>query len=142
MSNSCTGDSTNAPENLDRTKGASHWSTSKAKKHPLAKAPFRQARVIKIRLPYYDNDFRVDTRDGCYRSSKWHYRKRERNYIFDLIIMHFIADTDTDENYFEINFSWQIQMQLFFAVMRGGHLADKNSFENNFYFAADTDTEK
>ena len=47
MSNSCTGDSTvstNAPENLDRTKGAFHWSTSKAKKHPLAKAPFRQAR--------------------------------------------------------------------------------------------------
>ena len=45
MSNSCTGDSTNASENLDRTKGASHWSTSKAKKHPLAKAPFRQARI-------------------------------------------------------------------------------------------------
>ena len=43
MSNSCIGDSTNPPKNLDRTKGASHRSTSKVKKHPLAKAPFRQA---------------------------------------------------------------------------------------------------
>ena len=39
---------------------------------------------------------------GKYRSSKWHYRLR--NNSFELI-MHFIADTDTDENYFEINFS-------------------------------------
>ena len=52
VSNSCTGDSTNAPENLDRTKGASHWSTSKAKKHPLAKAPFRQARGNSQRVIY------------------------------------------------------------------------------------------
>ena len=39
---------------------------------------------------------------GAYRSSKWHYR--QRRIIFELF-MHFIADTDTDENYFEINFS-------------------------------------
>ena len=43
MTNSCSGDSTDAPKNLDRTKGAFPRSTSKAKKHPLAKAPFRQA---------------------------------------------------------------------------------------------------
>ena len=39
MSNSGIGDSTNAPKNLDRTKGAFPRSTSKAKKHPLAKHP-------------------------------------------------------------------------------------------------------
>ena len=37
-----------------------------------------------------------------YRSSKWHYRQRK---IISELFMHFIADTDTDENYFEINFS-------------------------------------
>ena len=47
------------------------------------------------------------------RSSKWHYRQRK--IIFELI-MHFIADTDTDENCFGINFLLQIQTQLFFAV--------------------------
>ena len=56
--------------------------------------------------------------------------------------MHFIADTDTDENYFGINFSLQIQTQLFFAVLKGRHIADENYFEHNFYFTADTDTEK
>ena len=44
VSNSCIGESTNALKNLDRTKGASLRSTSKAKKQPLAKAPFRHAR--------------------------------------------------------------------------------------------------
>ena len=33
--------------------------------------------------------------------SKWHYRQRK--IIFELI-MHFIADTDTDENYLEFFF--------------------------------------
>ena len=36
------------------------------------------------------------------RSSKWHYRQRK--IIFELIVL-FIADTDTDENYLGINFS-------------------------------------
>ena len=45
---------------------------------------------------------RVLLRDLPYRSSKWHYRQRK--IIFELI-MHIIADTDTDENYFGINFS-------------------------------------
>ena len=40
--------------------------------------------------------------------------------MFELI-MHVIADTDTDENYFGINFSLQMQTQLFFAVLRGPH---------------------
>ena len=44
VSNSCIGDSISPPKNPDRTKGASPSSTSKAQKHPLAKAPFRQAR--------------------------------------------------------------------------------------------------
>ena len=35
--------------------------------------------------------------------------------------MCFIADTDTDKNYFGINFSLQMQTQLFFAVMRKPH---------------------
>ena len=38
--------------------------------------------------------------------------------IFELI-MNFIADTDTDENYFGIILSQQMQAQLFFAVLRG-----------------------
>ena len=38
-------------------------------------------------------------RGRTYRSSKWHYRQRK--IIFELI-MHFIADTDTDENDFGI----------------------------------------
>ena len=37
-----------------------------------------------------------------YRSSKWHYRQRK--IIFELI-MHFIADTDADKNYFGMNVS-------------------------------------
>ena len=37
-----------------------------------------------------------------YRSSKWHYRQRK---IILELIMHFIADTDTDPNDFRINFS-------------------------------------
>ena len=48
MSNSCIGDTTNAPKTLDRTKGASLRQTSKAKKHPLAKAPFRQASLVHV----------------------------------------------------------------------------------------------
>ena len=58
MSSSCIGDSTSAPENLDRTKGASLRSTAKAKKHPLAKAPFRQAgktRALRIFLNFAPN---------------------------------------------------------------------------------------
>ena len=34
--------------------------------------------------------------------------------------MRFVADADTDENYFGINYSLQIQTQLFFAASRGG----------------------
>ena len=47
------------------------------------------------------------------RSSKWHYRQR---IIICGLIAHFIADTDTHENSFGINFSLQIQTQLAFAV--------------------------
>ena len=72
-------------------------------------------------------------------ASRWHCRQRK--IIFDLFV-HFIADTDTDENCFEINFSWQIQIQWFFAVRGGGHIADKNNVGNKFGFIADTDTEK
>ena len=39
------------------------------------------------------------TRQHQYRSSKWHYCNRQRTNIFKLI-MHFIADADTAENYF------------------------------------------
>ena len=56
--------------------------------------------------------------------------------------MPFIADTDTDENYFGINFSLQIQTQLFFAALRSGRIADQNCFGHNFDFIADTDTER
>ena len=37
-----------------------------------------------------------------YRSSKWHYRQRKN--ILEIIV-HFVADTDTDEDYFGMNFS-------------------------------------
>ena len=55
--------------------------------------------------------------------------------------MHFVADTDTDENYSGINFSLQIQTQLFLAVLRG-RIADRNCFGIIFYFIPDADTEK
>ena len=32
-----------------------------------------------------------------------------------------VAETDTDENCFGRNFSWQMQRQLFFAAWRGQH---------------------
>ena len=48
MSNSCIGDNINPPKNLDTAKGASPRSTSKSKKHPLAKAPFRQAGIHQL----------------------------------------------------------------------------------------------
>ena len=60
--------------------------------------------------------------------------------IFELI-RQFIADPDTDQNYFGINFrsryrhSWSLQFG-------GGRIADENYFGHNFYFIADTDTEK
>ena len=56
--------------------------------------------------------------------------------------MHVIADADTDENCFGINFSLHIQTQLFFAVWRGPRVADRNIFGIIFYFIADTDAEK
>ena len=56
--------------------------------------------------------------------------------------MRFVADTDTEENYFGINFSLQIQTQFFFAASRGGRIADQNSVGHNFDFVADTDTEE
>ena len=56
-------------------------------------------------LRFLDRSFCQVYRQGslcAYRSSKWHYRQRK--IIFELI-MHFIADTDTDKYYFGINFS-------------------------------------
>ena len=53
-----------------------------------------------------------------YRSSKWHYRQRE---IICGLIMHFIADTDTDENCFGINLSLQMQTASCSLQFRGGH---------------------
>ena len=41
---SCIGDIANPPKTLGRAKGAFPRSTSKAKKHPLTKTPFSQAR--------------------------------------------------------------------------------------------------
>ena len=56
--------------------------------------------------------------------------------------MDFIADTDTDENYFGINFPKQMQTQLLFAVLRGPH-SRLNYFEHNFRFhSSNLDTEK
>ena len=46
---------------------------------------------------------RMKNNTTYYRSSKWHYRQRKL--ILELITMLFIADTDTDKNYFGINFS-------------------------------------
>ena len=55
--------------------------------------------------------------------------------------MHFVADTDTDENVFGINFGSRYR-QLFFAASRGGCIAEPNRLGHNFYSIADTDTEK
>ena len=57
-------------------------------------------------------------------------------------IMPFVADTDTDEKHFGINFSLQIRTQLFFAASRSGRIADQNIVGHNFDFIADTDTGK
>ena len=46
-------------------------------------------------------------------------------------IMRFIADTDTDENYFGIHVLLQMQTQLFFAALKGGRIADQNCFGHN-----------
>ena len=50
MSNSCVGDSTTPPKNLDRTNSASAGSTSKAKKHPLAKAGDKSIKKSDLKL--------------------------------------------------------------------------------------------
>ena len=62
--------------------------------------------------------------------------------IFELI-MRFIADTDTDENYSGINFfRSRCRHSCFFLQFPGGHIANKNDVGNSFDFIADADTEK
>ena len=64
--------------------------------------------------------------------------------------MHFVADTDTDQNYFRVNFLSRYRDFLAdteTAVLcslegGGGRIADQNCFGHNFNFIADTDTEK
>ena len=73
-----------------------------------------------------------------YRPSKWHYRQRK--IIFELI-MHFIADTDTDENYLELIFRSRCRHSCSLQFW-GGRIADRNCFGIIFYFITDTDTEK
>ena len=75
---------------------------------------------------------------GAYRSSKWHYRQRK---IFFELIMHFIADTDTDENYLELIFRSRCRHSCS-SQFWGSRIADNNDVGNNFDFIADTDTEK
>ena len=82
--------------------------------------------------------FREKLKCNNYRSSKWHYRQRK--ILFELN-MHFIADTDTDENYFGIVFCSRYRNSCSLQA-RGGGIADQNCFGHNFYFIADTDTEK
>ena len=57
-------------------------------------------------------------------------------------IMHFIADTDTDQNYFGINFRSRCRHSRSLGFWGGGRIADRNRFGIIFYFIADTDTEK
>ena len=64
----------------------------------------------------------------------------EKN-IFELI-MHFIADTDTDEKYFGINFGSRYRHSCSLQPRGGGGIAERNCFGNNFYSISDTDTEK
>ena len=74
-----------------------------------------------------------------YRSSKWHYRQIK--VIFELI-MCFIADTDTDKNYFGIHFHSRYRHSCYLQLGGGGGIADQICFGHNFDFIADTDTEK
>ena len=55
--------------------------------------------------------------------------------------MHFVADTDTDENYFGLIFRSRYRYSCSLQF-EGGHTADKILVGNNFCFIADTDTEK
>ena len=57
-----------------------------------------------------------------YRSSKWHYRQRK--IIFELI-MHFIADADTDENYLEFIFGSRYRDSCSLQPGGGGHSRSK-----------------
>ena len=52
--------------------------------------------------------------------------------------MSFVADTDTDEYYFGINFRSRCR----YSCSLGGRIADTNYFEHAFHFIADADTEK
>ena len=70
--------------------------------------------------------------------SKWYYRQRKT--IFKLN-MHFIADTDTDENDFGINSHDRCRDTAVLCSFEGPH-SRKNSFGHTFDFIADTDTEK
>ena len=71
-----------------------------------------------------------------YRSSKWHDRQRKTT---SELILHFITDTDTDENYFGIKFCVADTDTVVFCSC---DIADKNCFGNNFCFIAVADTEK
>ena len=64
----------------------------------------------------------------------------DRKIIFELI-MHFMADTDTDENYLECFFGSRYRDSCSLQP-GGGGIADQNCFGHNFHFIADTDTEK
>ena len=55
--------------------------------------------------------------------------------------MHFIADTDTDENYLEFIFGSRYRDSCSLQP-GGGGIADQNCFGHTFYFIADTDAEK
>ena len=61
--------------------------------------------------------------------------------MFLELVMLFIADTDTDQNVFELIFRSRYRDSCSLQPRRGGRIADRNGFGHNFYFIADTDTE-
>ena len=60
-------------------------------------APLRESVQLIILFTLLPSFQQIEDHPHPYRSSKWHYRQRK--YILELL-MHFIADTDTDRNYF------------------------------------------
>ena len=70
------------------------------------------------------NNFRLTGR--C--SSKWHYRQKT---ILKLIL-HFVADADTDQNYFGIRVFIADAETGALCSLEGGSIADKNYFGNHF----------
>ena len=123
---------------LDRPYCKRFWQLRMIRANRFARIALRIAHATKILNIFWGYFVETILWGKKYRSSKWHYRQRK--IIFELI-MHFIADTDTDIIYFGIIFCSRCRHSCSLQFW-GGRIADRNCFGIIFYFITDTDTEK